>query len=164
MACVVYIDVCVQENLFFTSRVSEPLSGKVNSCLSIYRQCCTLTCIPIAIPPPTPSLLLWWMLPSSLSCLLHHPLYCPSSLYCCSQRCCISLSRRSHFLFQLRKGIVCPTSVNQLMFLAQKWRKPRHSLERILMLIKSHISPYYYEASYCIQWPVKFLSILINEW
>ena len=49
-----HIVVCLQENLFFTDRVSDPLSGKVNSCLSIYyRQCCTLTCIPMAPPPLT---------------------------------------------------------------------------------------------------------------
>ena len=163
MACVVYIDVCVQENLFFTSRVSEPLSGKVNSCLSIYRQCCTLTCIPIATPPPTPSLLLWWMLPSSLSCLLHHPLLSQQFVLLQSEVLHIAFTQIPFFIPAEKGHSMSHFSESIDVSRTLKWRKPRHSLERILMLIKSHITPYY-EASYCIQWPLKFLSILINEW
>jgi len=51
---------------------------------------------------------------------------------------------QTRFLFQLLKEfLVCPTSLNRSLLLAQKRRlNPRHRLERLLMLIQLHGTPY----------------------
>ena len=47
---------------------------------------------------------------------------------------------QSRFLFQLRKGIVCPMHFSESIDVS--CTEVEETLERILMLIKSHITPY----------------------